>query len=277
MPELPEVEVICRSLEPKLIGKTIVDCKVFLKKLIQTPNVKVFEKEVRNHKITAVKRRGKYIQIFMEDDWVMVVHLRMTGKLLLKEIKSVPSKYGHIWFLLDDDSVLWYEDIRQFGVLYLTKRADLYKLPGLKDLGPEPLENEFTVEVLQKLMEGKTQKIKGFLLDQRNIAGIGNIYADEILFQAKIHPESITKMICDAKVQEELYESIKEKLQQGIAYGGSSVKDYVDAQGKKGSFQEMHQVYGKAGQLCVCCGNKLKKMQSAGRSSVVCERCQIKY
>jgi len=277
MPELPEVEVVCRSLESNLIGRTIVSCKVWLEKLIKNPSADAFEKEIQNHKITAVKRRGKYIRIFMEDDWVLVVHLRMTGKLLLKGKQSIPSKYVHVQFWLDDGSELWYEDIRQFGVLYLVKKDDLGSLSGLKDLGPEPLEDEFTLEVLQKLMENKSQKIKAFLLDQRNIAGIGNIYADEILFQAKIHSESITKEICDEKVQEALYLAIKEKLQMGIAYGGSSVKDYVDAQGQKGSFQEMHQVYGKSGQLCVRCGNKLEKLQSAGRSSVVCSRCQIKY
>ena len=278
MPELPEVETVCRSLWPFLIGKTVEKCEVKEEKLIKSSTAAEFVQDICGSTFTAVNRRGKYILLETDKGETLVVHLRMTGKLLISDKTEEVGKHTHVRFILNDDQKeLRYDDTRKFGILYLGDRQKLSELNGLASLGYEPLSEEFTPQALAEMMRKCQKKIKAFLLDQTKIAGIGNIYADEILFQAKIHPESVTKNITDEKVITALHFAIRDRLSQGIKYGGSSIKDYVNSFGESGSFQKMHKVYGKYGEACSECGTILEKITSAGRTSTYCPHCQKKY
>lgn len=278
MPELPEVETVCRSLSPFLVGKTVLKCEVKAEKLIKSSSAQEFSEQIKGRTFQAIKRRGKYILLELDNGETLVVHLRMTGKLLICAKDEPLGKHTHIRFILDDDKMeLRYDDTRKFGILYLGDEQKLAQLGGLTTLGYEPLSAEFTPAVLAQMMCGCSKKIKAFLLDQTKIAGIGNIYADEILFQAKIHPESVTKNITEEEVIKNLHFAIQDRLGLGIKYGGSSIKDYVNSFGESGSFQTMHKVYGKYGEKCRDCGSVLEKIQSAGRTSTYCPKCQIKY
>ena len=278
MPELPEVETVCRSLAPFIVGKRVSECLIGEEKLIKSSKGDEFINKIIGRTFTAIKRKGKYILLLLDDGETLVVHLRMTGKLLISLKDEPVNKHTHVRFSFEDcEQELRYEDIRKFGILYLGDEAKLAQLKGLVNLGYEPLSEEFTTEVLKEILHSSNKKIKAVLLDQTKIAGIGNIYADEILFQAKIHPESIAKNITDEEVIEALHFAIQDRLREGIKYGGSSIKDYVNSFGEAGSFQKLHKVYAKAGERCVECGGILDKMTSAGRSSTYCPNCQIKY
>lgn len=276
MPELPEVETVCRSLRQTVLQQTIESVTVRLPRLLQQDEPDTFSKKLEGRRFCAVRRRGKYILLDLSDGETLVVHLRMTGKLLYLPASEPWGKHTHIVFALSDGHTLRYDDVRQFGTLQLTETAGCMGLSCLAALGPEPLEDDFTPQWLQQHMTGKKQKAKAFLLDQHNIAGIGNIYADEILFQAGIHPEEPVCKLADIATAERLWFAIRDRLSQGIAYGGSSIKDYVDSLGQSGSFQKLHKAYGRSGQPCVECGCLLEKMVSGGRSSVYCPNCQAK-
>ncbi len=279
MPELPEVEVVCQSLRTVLLGRRIMDFEAYLPKLLKEPagDSAYFKEHLTGKAITAVTRRGKYILIHCEADEILTVHLRMTGKLLYTERENPSGKHVHIILTLDDGHDLRFDDVRQFGAFYLTKASELGRVEGLKALGAEPLEEAFTRECLKQLMAGKKQKLKAFLLDQHNIAGIGNIYADEILFQAGLHPEDIAANIVDEEDIAKLWQAIRDRLEQGIAGGGSSIKDYVDALGQAGSFQKQHRVYGRGGLRCVECGGIIEKIKVCGRTTCFCPNCQKRH
>lgn len=279
MPELPEVEVVCRSLRAVLLGRRIMDFEAYLPKLLKEPagDSAYFKEHLIGRTITAITRRGKYILIHCEADEILTVHLRMTGKLLYVEQENPRGKHAHIILRLDDRHDLRFDDVRQFGAFYLTKVSELERIEGLKSLGVEPLDEAFTAVCLKQMMAGKKQKLKAFLLDQHNIAGIGNIYADEILFQAGLHPEDIADSIVDEADIFKLWQAIRDRLEQGIAGGGSSIKDYVDAFGQSGSFQEQHKVYGRCGQRCVDCGGIIEKIKVCGRTTCFCPNCQKRH
>ena len=278
MPELPEVETVRRSLEPNLINRTITAVQVNLPKLIIIPagDVKTFTDNLLGSRFTGVKRRGKYLLLYLDNLWVLVIHLRMTGRLLIVDNKESIEKHTHFIFSLDNGMDLRFHDVRQFGLIYLVPRDSLNLIKGIETMGPEPLEETFTLACLRDSMEGKNQKAKSFLLDQRCIAGIGNIYADEILFQAGIHPEEPLKNISTEK-QEALWKAIKDRLFKGVESRGTSIKDYVDSFGNSGSFQNQLKVYGKAKEPCPNCKSILEGIKVAGRSTVFCPKCQPKY
>lgn len=279
MPELPEVEVVCRSLRQVLLGRRMLGFETDLPKLLKEPvgDETYFREHLVGQAIIDIDRRGKYILMHLEQGDVLTVHLRMTGKLLYMQQTAPRGKHAHIIMALDDEHDLRFDDVRQFGAFYLTAADQLSRIEGLAALGAEPLEDAFTVECLQQLMRGRKLKLKAFLLDQHNIAGIGNIYADEILFQAGLHPEDL---VADIKADEDifkLWQAIRDRLTQGIAGGGSSIKDYVDALGQSGSFQEQHRVYGRAGQRCVECGGIIEKIKVCGRTTCFCPNCQPRH
>lgn len=279
MPELPEVETVCRSLEPVLIGKTITAMQVYLPKIVRGVSLDDFSQIVTGGVFQSIERRGKYILLNFKSDrtsflQTLLVHLRMTGKLLYLPAMEPVGKHTHLVLTLDDGYTLRYDDVRQFGGVALHQHDLCAVLPELAKLGPEPLDDAFTVLWLQEKMTGKKQKAKAFLLDQQNIAGIGNIYADEILFQAHIHPEEPVCNLTDNETVALLWYAIRDRLAQGIQYGGSSIKDYVDSLGNAGTFQQMHKAYGRSGQPCIDCGCIMEKIVSAGRSSCYCPNCQ---
>lgn len=273
MPELPEVETVRRSLEALLIGKTIRDVTVNLPRLIRTPDdAEQFKLMLKGLKIERVGRRGKFLLLEL-GDYTLVSHLRMEGRFGVYSPDDPVEKHTHVIFHFTDGTELRYRDVRQFGTFDLLPKGDYSKIPGLRKIGPEPLEEDFTPKVLQERLKNRTGKIKALLLDQNLVAGIGNIYADEALFEAGIHPETIGQDLSHSQI-EKLHQAIVNVLALSVKLGGSSVKSYVNGFGKTGEFQFHLKVYGKDKQPCPNCGTPLEKIRVGGRGTHFCAKCQ---
>lgn len=272
MPELPEVETVRRSLEPLLLGRKIAAVHIHYGGIIKKPSPKEFVNALKGLTIESVGRRGKYLLVELRSCQTLVIHLRMTGQLTVVEQKVPLPTHTHLVFVLDNGTELRFNDVRKFGLVYLIAKDCFHEAGGLSNLGPEPLEKEFTLEYLKTRLQGKKGKLKSFLLDQTQIAGIGNIYADEAMFRAGLHPERVTASLTLAEITR-LHQAIQMTLQEGINFRGTSIKDYVDGKGEKGGFQERLKVYGRAGKSCDC-GCSLEKKTVAGRTTVYCPRCQ---
>lgn len=273
MPELPEVETVCRGLRRHILGETIEHVRIYYPPVIHQKNmtVEAFKQQLCGQTIKAVERRGKYIVLVLDKGW-LVCHLRMTGKLLVRPNFTEKEKHDLASFTLKSGKHLLYEDVRKFGGFFFTQENP-YTTSSLEKLGPEPLSDAFNDRVLWTGSRNRRRPIKSHLLDQSVVAGIGNIYADEILFRAEIRPRKstacLTKKECRAIVC-----ATKEVLQEAVEAGGSTIRDYVDAENQQGSFQLSHRVYGRAGQQCYQCGSTLKSITVGGRSSVYCPKCQ---
>lgn len=271
MPELPEVETVVRSLALRLPGRRILAAE-FTSRHVTPGNRAALAQNLVGRTIQSVTRRGKHILIHL-DEGTLVVHLGMTGQLLLDPPESNHS-YG-IFHL--DSGLLVYRDPRQFGnIAILSYRPDgsphpNHQLKGLLELGPEPLEialDEFTAR-----LKNRKTKIKALLLNQTFIAGIGNIYADEILYAAQVHPLAIASRLSKARVAL-VHQAMREILTLAIEQGGSSISDYVNAAGERGWFQMMHNAYGREGEPCLRCGAPIKKILVAQRGTHFCAKCQ---
>lgn len=260
MPELPEVETVVRSVRPHLVGKRILAAQ-FTSPHVTPGDRDLLARQVSGRLIESVTRRGKYIQIAL-DQGFLTVHLGMTGKLL-KQRTSRDHIYGE--FTLDD-GVLLYHDPRQFGSIEWSPAVN----PRVAKLGPEPL--EITLEEFRLRLKRKT-RLKSLLLNQTFLAGVGNIYADESLFASGIHPLASAAKLKKDRV-EKLYTAIRGILAHSIELGGSSISDYVDAEGQKGWFQVEHRVYGREGEPCVLCGAAVRKTLVAQRGTHYCPKCQ---
>jgi formamidopyrimidine-DNA glycosylase len=258
VPELPEVETVVRSLEPHLPGRRIVSAR-FTSRFVTPGDRKKLAARLAGRTIQGIRRRGKFILIAL-DSGVLSVHLGMTGKLLL-DAKTTPHTHG-VFEL--DQGVLLYDDPRQFGrVEWDAKRA--------ASLGPEPL--EISLEEFRDRLRGRKTRIKSLLLNQRFLAGLGNIYVDESLFMAGVHPLAMASRLNAARTAR-LHAAIRHVLSQAIQRGGSSISDYVDAAGQRGWFQLEHRVYGREGEPCVNCGTPIKKTVVAQRGTHYCPTCQ---
>lgn len=273
MPELPEVETVRRTLEPKLIGRKIIDVKILLPKIIRKPDASEFKELIVDKKFRSIDRRGKYLLFKLSKALCLVAHLRMTGQLIYCKKEQEIEKHTHVIFNLDNGSHLRYIDIRQFGGFNLVASDELDSISGLRTLGPEPLSEDFNKEYLKKALRHSRAKIKGLLLDQTFVAGLGNIYVDEALFRAKINPERVGSSLL-AREATNLHKAIQEVLRLGIENRGTSLKDYVDGEGRSGDFQKLLQVYGKASEPCPKCSTILVKTKVAGRSTTHCPKCQ---
>lgn len=273
MPELPEVETVKRTLEGKILGLSFGTVKILMPKIVRTPSADDFTKLIPGKKVLKLGRRGKYILIHLSDDFTMVIHLRMTGQLIYCAPDRERTKHTHLIFNLDNGMELRYLDIRQFGQVSLIPTAELQAFPGLGSLGPEPLEDEFTREFFKKELRNRRTKIKALLLDQTFLAGLGNIYVDEALHKAKIHPE---RLACTLNAREVslLFQAIRDVLSEGIEHRGTSIKDYVDVEGQAGGFQNRLQAYGRENKPCSHCGDLIARKKVAGRSSFYCPSCQ---
>jgi formamidopyrimidine-DNA glycosylase len=262
VPELPEVETVTRSIAP-LVGRRIVSAEFRCLRILRGGDPDRMAAQLAGRRIAAVKRYGKFIVVSLGGGGYLMVHLGMTGKLLLG---GPAGKHTHAILTLDR-GVLLYDDSRQFGCVEFSE-----EFPArVARLGPEPLEiplEEFTHE-----LKRHRTNIKALLLNQRFVRGIGNIYADEALFRAGIHPQTPADRL-RADRAEKLHNAIAEVLTAAIAAGGSSVSDYVDAQGRKGFFQFSHRVYQRTGEPCVKCGARIRRVVVAQRSSHFCPRCQ---
>ena len=270
MPELPEVETIARGLGREIEG-AIIDSVEIRHVCAVEGEPGDFAGSLEGARVTGVSRRGKVLLVNFGPELVMAVHLRMTGRLVVEPAGAEPGKHTHLVMDLADGRRLFYSDTRKFGSCRAGAPARLNEWPFFKTLGPEPL--EMSGKEFVELFKGKKARIKAMLLDQKIIAGIGNIYADEALFRAGIRPDARAADISEKRLKG-LHASLVEVLSEAIAANGSSFSDYVDSGGNAGAFQNYFRVYGRAGEPCRICGNVLSKCKVAGRSTTFCERCQ---
>lgn len=273
VPELPEVETIRRTLIELASGKTIERVTVKWPNIIKRPEqVEQFCDALVGQTIRDVERRGKFLKIVL-DDYTMVSHLRMEGKYALHENADEPDKHVHVFFHFTDGTELRYRDVRKFGTMHLFKKGEEDLFPPLIGLGPEPFDETFNPSQL-KMRIGKTsRKIKPVLLDQNVVVGLGNIYVDEALFRAGIHPERVASQLTDEEY-EKLYEEIVATLQEAVKQGGSTIRTYVNTQGQIGMFQQQLYVYGRKGESCKICGTPIEKFVVGGRGTHICPNCQ---
>jgi formamidopyrimidine-DNA glycosylase len=260
MPELPEVETVVRTVAPFLVGRRILTAR-FTSRFVTPGNRTKLTKRLAGRRIESIRRRGKFIVMTL-DEGMLTVHLGMTGKLL---VEGQPEQHTYGVFTLDD-GVLLYHDPRQFGRIEWSLGVN----PRVQKLGPEPLELgplEFRERFKRKA------RVKALLLNQAFLAGVGNIYADESLFAAGIHPLAIAARLKPERAAR-LHQAIQEILAHAIELGGSSISDYVDATGQRGWFQVEHRVYGREGEPCTTCGTPIKKILVAQRGTHFCPRCQ---
>ncbi len=285
MPELPEVETVLRSLKPVLEGRRIVELRVLSPKLrVPIPRKKI--EALIGHRISSGTRRAKYMIWNFENGQALISHLGMSGVFRLRPSEEAqssgyaPEKHEHIWLRLDDGTELVYRDPRRFGVLDVVDSDDLSECSYLKALGPEPLDKNFSAALLHHALNGKKQAIKQAIMDQCIVVGVGNIYASEALYEARIHPErdagSLTLGECTALVR-----AIKAILKSAIADGGSTLRDYRQIGGERGYFQTKFNVYDREGEFCpdksCSCRKKggIKRLVQGGRSTFFCPGKQV--
>jgi len=273
MPELPEVETVRRTLEQLVVGKTIEDVTVQLPRIVRLPDdVELFRTHLRGAEITEIGRRGKFLKIVCPP-WVLVSHLRMEGKYRVASQEEPLEKHTHVIFHFTDGTELRYRDVRQFGTMHLFEKGTEETQNPLKKLGPEPLSDEFTLEWFKEQIVKKRSKVKAVLLNQEFLTGLGNIYVDESLFAAGIHPERLASSLQEEEI-ERLFASIRETLSEAVKLGGSSVRSYLNGQGEMGMFQLKIQVYGRKNEPCPRCGQPIERLVVAGRGTHVCSQCQ---
>lgn len=272
MPELPEVETVKETLKLKLIEKKIKDVKVYYDGIIAYPEVKEFSKQIKSLPIKDIKRRGKWL-MFDLDKYYLLSHLRMEGKYFFKSKEDKIDNHEHVVFTLDNDEELRYRDTRKFGKMYLIKKEDINSIGPIKDLGLEPWDDNLTKEYLKNKYKNKRLPIKTVLLDQSIIVGIGNIYADEILFLSKLNP--LIKC-CDLNDNdlENIIKYTKEVLEKAIKLGGTTIRSYTSVDGVHGRFQNELLVHGKDKGFCPKCGQSIEKIKVGGRGTYYCTSCQ---
>ena len=273
MPELPEVETIVADLRPHLVGRTIIRCELAFPTIVRHPEPEDFVDAVTGMRIDSMSRRGKYIYLHLGESVVLVVHLGMTGQLRLVDPTAPLEKHTHAVFFLDDGRHLRYRDPRRFGRLLAGTEDALLTSKKMPRLGPEPIDPAFEADALYRSLRRRRAPLKAVLLDQKAIAGVGNIYADESLHRAGLRPSRVASTV-SKKSARRLHESLRESLAMAIANRGSSVDTYRDAWGEVGAQQEKLLVYGRAGEPCFTCGRPLKSVRIAGRTTVYCARCQ---
>ncbi len=298
MPELPEVETVCRQLDPELAGRKIARLEILDKRWSRPMPPAKMEAAVGGATIEGLGRRGKYLLLWLNGRPTLVMHLRMTGNLVLVESEAAddspverqkldPSEGRRLYegerstserhlrarFTLDDGRELWFTDPRRFGEAFL---ADVTELAArFERLGVEPFSDGFTAEALAEIASGRRVPLKSFLLDQSGVAGVGNIYADEALFRARLHPLSPAGSM-RPEHHEALREGVLAALEAGIDGGGASIDDYRDARGERGTMQDRFLVHTREGEPCPSCGEPITRIVVSGRSTYYCPSCQIR-
>jgi len=273
MPELPEVETVRRYLQNHLPGKSIQKIEIFLPRLIKNATPQQFAAALENKKIKSVERRGKYLFLHMDGSQSLLIHLRMTGRLTYEEENSsVLPRFSRIIFQLTQGRML-YGDVRTLGCLWLIPSVGLTGVKGCDTLGPDGTSPNFTAVYLRQKLKNNTRTIKSFLLDQTNVAGLGNIYVDEALFAAQIIPLRRCNRIGN-KTTVRLHDAIVRVLEEGIMYGGTTIRDFINGSGKEGKNQHNLCVYGREGRPCPVCGTEIVYIKVAGRGTHYCPQCQ---
>lgn len=269
MPELPEVETVVRALRRPLLGRTITGAGNQWPNHIVTPELPELQLRISGRRIMAVDRRGKYLLFTLSEGETLIVHLKMTGHLAVVPRSTPPDPYVHTTFMLDNDHELRFRDPRKFGRVYLV--GDPAEIVG--SLGPEPLDDDFTVEALTDLLAPRRRVLKPLLLDQTFIAGIGNIYADEALYHAGILPTRHSETLTGAEIAA-LHGAIRHVLQLGIEREGASISTYVKPDGEKGDMQNAVAVFRRTDYPCYTCGTPIVRIVLGGRSTHYCPQCQ---
>lgn len=270
MPELPEVETVVRGLRSKITNKAITDVTVFRSTPVQSLPDDQFCRLLTGRIIRKVTRRAKYLIFHLEPELYLIGHLRMTGKFIVSPILPKPGKYQRVWFHLDD-LLMIYEDVRCLGTLEICE--NLEKHPKIQKLGVEPLSQDFNATYLQQCFHKAHREIKSVLLDQSKIAGIGNIYASEILFDIGIHPQKQAGLLTFGELKN-LVLSTQKILRKAIRENGTSISDFRRVDDKTGAFQNFLQVYARDGQSCRKCNTVIKRIVQQQRSSFYCPQCQ---
>ncbi len=290
MPELPEVETVARQLEPELEGRRIEELEVLDARWSRPVPPEQLGAEVSGSTIEGLGRRGKYLLLGLDGERTLVMHLRMTGNLVLVEGEDVldPSEGRRLYegerstsarhlrarFALDDGREVWFTDPRRFGEAFLLPN-DALEARFAGKVGVEPLSEEFTPEALGAMAHGRSAPLKSFLLDQKGVAGVGNIYADEALYRARLHPLSPAGSMKPEHLLA-LRDAVVASLEAGIEAGGSSIDDYRDGRGEKGTMQEKFLVHTREGQPCESCGGEIVRIVVGGRSTYFCPACQVR-
>ena len=286
MPELPEVEVVKKSLEIKLKNLRIKRLNIANNKLRYKIDSKKFN-VIKSQKIISIQRRSKYLLINLNKNFTILAHLGMTGKFFIVDnnkkyktsfyysLKKNDTKHDHATFFFDKKIKLIYNDVRKFGFIKIYPSKDIYNCKHLVSLGPEPLSADFNLDYFNKYIHNKKTKIKDLLMDQKFVAGLGNIYCNEVLFLSKINPSKSIKRIKQQGIKN-IIKFIKKILKDAISAGGSSIKNFSNVEGKDGNFQQNFNVYGREKASCnrVKCLGTIKKIYTSNRSSFFCHKCQ---
>lgn len=288
MPELPEVETTVRYLKKKVRGRTFFDVWSDWEKTVKKPkSFDDFKKELKGKKILDVRRRAKNVLFDLSEGKTLLVHQKMTGHLLVGKWKKERgswqppqgplsdknNSYIHLMFIFKDGSMMALSDLRKFAKVELWDSDKLKESEGMKGLGPEPLEKDFTFAKFKKQLKGQTRKIKQVLMDPSVIAGIGNIYSDEILWEAKVHPLKKASELSEGELGR-IYKAIGKILPLAVKLQGESFSDYRTPLGEKGGYDDERKVYRKEGEKCSRCGGEIKRIKVGGRSAHFCPRCQ---
>jgi len=270
MPELPEVETVKNGLKNKVLNKKITHCKILYNGIIAYPDTEKFIKEITNQTINDIKRRGKFL-VFELEDYYLISHLRMEGKYFIKEPSETLSKHDHVVFTLNNKEELRYNDTRKFGKMHLVKKDELYITP-LSKLGLEPWDENLNTSYLKEKLN-KKKAIKTLLLDQSIIVGIGNIYADEILFLSRINPEIPGSNLTNKNLQD-IIDNTKKVLEKAINAGGTTIHSYTAVDGITGKFQQELLVHSRKSEPCPSCKTEILKIVVNGRGTYYCPKCQ---
>lgn len=286
MPELPEVEIVRRQLADKIVGKTIAEIEV--RSWPSVGNDRWFIKKLTGQKILAINRKGKYLFFTLSDDNAFLIcHLRMTGRLIFQTPQAQreyggghaldepkpeqPHEHTRVIFTFSDGSHLYFNDMRRFGYIERASRAEVEA--EKKKLGIEPLADDYEKEWFKNVFSGRKTSVKALLLQQDDIAGLGNIYVDEALWRAKIRPDRTADSLTDSEL-EELFTTTREVLEDSLELGGTTFRDFADTGGEQGNFTDKLSVFGRQGKPCPRCGTEIAKIKVAGRGTHLCRQCQ---
>lgn len=273
MPELPEVETIRKTLKELVLNKKISNIDIYWGKIIKHPDdSEHFKQLVIGQTIRDVKRKGKFL-IFELDTLMLVSHLRMEGKYFVNKTGTERDKHTHVIFNFTDGTSLNYNDVRKFGTMHVYPKESYLEVKPLNQLGPDPFEVNYNVDYLTEKLLKTTRFVKAALLDQTIIAGLGNIYVDEVLFRAKIHPEKRANTLTKKQI-ELIYKHSYDVLKEAVEQGGTTIRSYVNGEGEMGLFQQELFVYGQENKACKTCGDKIEKFKSSGRGTHICPTCQ---
>lgn len=272
MPEKPEVITVSKSLETKILDRTIIDVDVYWDNIIAIPSSDEFIKRIKNQIIKKISTRGKFIVITLDKD-TLLVHLRMEGKFFFRDEKSPIVKHEHVVFTFDNGEQMRFHDVRKFGKMYLIPTEEVYKVKPLVELGYEFDDEKLNGEYLYRKLNKKSLPIKTVLLDQSIITGIGNIYDDEILFLSKISPYRKAKDITLGEC-EEIIKNTNYVLKHAIELGGTTIKSFTSSEGVHGRFQNELAIHGKKNSKCPECGSDILVVKIGGRGTYYCDKCQ---